>query len=651
MARSIPSTVALASIVVASSAAAQAPPAKPPAQAEPAPAYEDRLIEGGNLKPAESEELAVYNSEGLPRAWRVEGFLSRTEQGPTKRYENGMVLSARLDTLEYGAFTFDGTIRNPSSRGMVTLWQRAMPFDRGWIANNGLGMLNTPMLDIARQQFRFYLPTFPIAGATTEWIRQGNVQLQASVGEPGTYNGLRLSGFSGLGGSLLTAGAQWNAAKDVTVGAQVVDARDVEAGLESGSGAPGKTSARSIYGAFAYHDAKDRLQLNVLDSETSAGPHRMGIWAEGESAVGRYRHNYGAFRFDPGLMWGYTPINGDLQGAYYRLNYASQQWIWSGGVDSVGSVTGQGLEGVFVTGNVRYQVDHSLGVGGGLNLRHSSAEAGSVFGFVDKITALGTTRVQIDAAATQGQQNAQQLSVDQAWATRVGLRLSTTLTAAREHGLVLDHRRAGFSAFGGIDLTNNLSLDGSIRWGRDWEEPTGIVTNGRYANLGLVWRITPRWSLLATYYDNRVEFPQFIGIGPILPVEPAIVVPKDRAMFLTVRYEDRAGTAIAPLGGVPGAGAGTLVGYIFYDANDDGRRGANEQGAANVTVVLDGRFGARTGVDGRFEFPLVAAGPHSLVVIPDNLALPYSISEEGKREIVIRTRETTTLEIAAQRVK
>lgn len=642
----VSSTVAAASLAIASSAAAQTPAAAPPA-----PAYEDHLIEGGNLAPAETAELAVYNSEGLPRSWRVDGFLSRTEQGPTRRYENGMVLSARLDTLEYGAFTVDATVRGSGSQGIATLWQRAMPFDRGWIANNGLGMLNTPMIDMARQQFRFYLPTFPIAGASTEWIRQGSMQLQASIGEPGTYNGLRLSGFSGLGGQLLTAGAQWNAARDVQVGAQVIDARDVQAGLDTGSGA-GRTSARTVYGGWAWHDATQRLQINALDSQAGAAPHRMGIWADGETAAGRLRHNYGAFRFDHGLTWGYTPVNGDLQGAYYRVNYSSLQWTWSGGVDSVGSVTGQGLEGVFLTGNARYQANRSLGIGGGMNLRHSASDAGSVFGFVDKLTSLGTTRVQVDAAGTRGgRQDAQQLSIDQAWATRVGLRLSTTLSVSRERTPDTLKRRGSIAAFGGIDLTNSIAIDGSIRWGREWDESARTTTNGRYANVGLVWRITPRWSLLATYYDNRVEFPLFTGIAPVIPVEPAIVTPKDRAMFLTVRYEDRAGTPMAPLGGAPGAGAGTLAGYIFYDANDDGRRGANEQGAANVTVVLDGRFGTRTGNDGRFEFPLVTSGPHSIMVIPDNLALPYAISDEGKREVVIRTRETTTLEIAAQRVR
>ena len=64
-------------------------------------------------------------------------------------------------------------------------------------------------------------------------------------------------------------------------------------------------------------------------------------------------------------------------------------------------------------------------------------------------------------------------------------------------------------------------------------------------------------------------------------------------------------------------------------------------------MLLDGKFATRTNNDGRFEFPFVASGPHSIAVIPDNLALPYSIANEGRRAVVVRTRETTTIEIAA----
>ena len=122
---------------------------------------------------------------------------------------------------------------------------------------------------------------------------------------------------------------------------------------------------------------------------------------------------------------------------------------------------------------------------------------------------------------------------------------------------------------------------------------------------------------------------------------------RDRAIFLTVRYEDRAGTPAAPLGGAPGSGAGNIVGYLYFDSNDNERRDANESGAANVTILLDGRFSARTDNQGKFEFPSVVAGTHTISVIPDNLPLPYSVGGDGKRQVVVRTRESMIVDIAA----
>ena len=610
---------------------------------EAPPAYEDRLIDAGNLAALPpDEEAAAYNPEGLPREWRIDGFASRLEQGSVIRHENGMVLSGRLETLEYGAYTLDATVRGGGSRSVVTLFQRGLPFDNGWKANNGLGMLNTPAIDLSRQQYRFYLPTFPIAGLETEWLRNGNLQIQASIGSPGTYDGLRVAGFNRIGGTVFTAGAQWAPEPGVQAGFQMVDAHGIPIGLQPGDP---PTSARSWYGGLGFQDGPDRrVQFNMLDSEANAGRHALGLWLDGEWRDGRYRQNYGVFRFDPGMYWGYTPISSNILGGYYRINYQSQQWIWAAGLDSVSSVTSEGSSGLFATGNVRYQVDTTLGVGGGATMRHSGADAGTVYGFIDKRSFLGTTRAQVDVVAAGGAQRGEQITLDHAWPTEVGLRLSTALTVGRESNAGVRTTRTSLAAFGGIDLTNNLSIEGSVRWSLDRET---VRTVGKYANLGLVWRISPRWSLVGSYYDNRSDTQSFTTIAPLVPVVALLPEPRDRAIFFTVRYADHAGTPVAPLGGAPGSGAGTVVGYIWYDANDDGRRGANEAAAANVTVLLDGKFGARTNSDGKFEFPFVSAGPHSIVVVPDNLALPYAIEGEGRREVSVRTRETTSIDIPA----
>ncbi|MGZ8274487.1 MAG: carboxypeptidase-like regulatory domain-containing protein, partial [Burkholderiaceae bacterium] len=84
------------------------------------------------------------------------------------------------------------------------------------------------------------------------------------------------------------------------------------------------------------------------------------------------------------------------------------------------------------------------------------------------------------------------------------------------------------------------------------------------------------------------------------------------------------------------------------DANDDGRFDAGESGAANVTVLLDGRFSARTDAQGRFEFPAVVAGRHHVTVLPDNLPLPWTTANET-RDLDLPVRGSLHLELSARR--
>jgi hypothetical protein len=616
-------------------------------EAPAAPAYEDKLIEGGNLQPLEPDEGDfAYNTEGRARSWRIEGFGSYLNQGGVKTHENGLVLSGRIDSLEYGAFSADATIRADGTTSVFSVVQRGLAFDGGWIANNGAGMLNTPTLDISRNQYRFFIPTFTTLGAQTEWLRGDTIQLQASVGSPGLFDGLRVPGFSRLGGTIATAGAQLRLDKNITVGVQFADAHDVPATTIGSESPVPRIDAKSAYVALKIDGKSSNTQFNLMDSELRDTRHSLAAWIDREDRDGRMRYNYGLFRFEPNMVWGYTPVNSDLRGGYLRMNYTSQQWIWSLGLDGVAPVTDNGTRGWYETGNLRYQVDHSTGIGGSFTVRSGSAPYSVATSlFVDETSRFGSSRVQLDWLDARSQLRTQNLTFDQAWPTEVGLRLSTSLAVGQEKGPDTNVRRVSASAFGGYDITNRLSIEGNLRYSvdRDVARTTGI-----YANIGLVWRLAQRWSVIATYYDNRSEVAPFTSsIAPLIPVEIPATIPRDRAFFLNVRYEDHAGTPVAPLGGAPGTGAGTLVGYVYYDANDNGRRDANEQGAANLTIVLDGRFATRTDKDGRFEFPLLASGPHHVTVVPDNLALPYSIRDEGKREVTIRTRETTSVEIAA----
>ena len=95
---------------------------------------------------------------------------------------------------------------------------------------------------------------------------------------------------------------------------------------------------------------------------------------------------------------------------------------------------------------------------------------------------------------------------------------------------------------------------------------------------------------------------------------------------------------------------GSIRGSVYLDDNEDGARSASELPAANVTVLLDGRYTVRTDSQGNFEFPRVAVGVHEVSVVPDNLPLPWSFATgDDRRVVTVRVREDARVDIGARR--
>jgi hypothetical protein len=642
-------------------AAAQSPSPAGSGAPTPAPAYEDRLIEGGALAPdSAADGGASYNAEGWPRFWRVEGVTSYFDQQGQITRENGARLSAFLDTPQYGALSIDATARARPGSFIATIVQRDLAFDGNWRANNSLGVVTTLGIDLTRSQYRFYLPTFPALGATTEWIHDGDVQLQASAGEPGNFDGFRLSGFQSLHGSLVTAGAQWAFAPRWSAGIQLVEAN----GVDSPYAVNGDTiDSRAAFASLAWNGGTTRLQANALASDaTSLGQsvRANGVWFDGTTVWDRAIHHYGIFRLEPGLAWGYQPINNDVEGAYYRIAYQSLRWQMDGGIDRVYSVSGRGNDGTFLTLNGRYQLNARMGVGGNGSYLSSSgrnASSGSVYG--DLNWSQGSSRLQFGAASNNNvpSNQAEQVTLDHTWNVPVGARLSTSLTATRDAtgsaslgnstlpGSTI--RRLGIGVLGGGDITNTLSVDANLQYNLF---SRGGTASGIYGNLNVNWRLSAQWSIAGTFYDNRDDTSKlFMVDSPIAVINP-LPTQRSRALFLSLRYEERAGSLSVPIGGRPGSAAGGIVGTLYLDLNDNGQRDAGEPGASNVTILLDGRFSTRTDESGRFEFPFVAVGSHTVSVVQDNLPLPWSLGDT-KFEVRVGARSTESLEIGARRVR
>ncbi|MFC0676343.1 carboxypeptidase-like regulatory domain-containing protein [Lysobacter korlensis] len=629
--------------------------AGPASAASGQPPYRDRVIAPDQLEPLPpDDEAAPQDLEGPPRSLRIEVATSRTERGDERFDEHGIAATAFWESLTLGSFSLDGTLfwsdrerlrGGDAVGGTAALWQRQLHVDGGWRLDNGIGVLNTPALPLVRSQPRFYLPTAPLAGISTDWTR-GDLQLLGAWGRAGIHTGSRVLGFDAAEGTVGTLGAQWRwspcwtgAATALLTDGRIVPNSFGEATLEDGR-------TRAFHAATAWLGERDGLQLNLL---SSSGDRRAaaGGWVDATARRGRYLHSYGVFRLEPELSWGALPINNDVQGGYYRLGYQYGRWLWNVGLDRIGSVSGNGFDGLYSTAFVRHQATSTVGYGGSLSLRHEASLSHSAQTFVDKRTGFGQTRLQLDHANSSSGDSDWQLGVDHAFALRGGARLSASLAYGALSERDGDSGTTTAALSGGREFGDGFSLDGSLRW----LSADGVnARRGLDLNTTANWRISPRWSLSTTLYQNRGARRSPFVIDPLVTETPFISLPRERALFLTLRYERQAGRPQGVIGGLPGSATGSIAGVLFLDDNGDGVRAASEQPAVNVTVVLDGRYSIRTDSAGRFEFPRVAVGPHRLDIVSDNLPLPWSFDEASANRVVdVRVREAARVEVGAVR--
>lgn len=614
------------------------------------PAYEDRLIDDGRLEPdVWLGEIPERDSGGWPRGLRLDAIYSNQSRAGFSQTDYGLGFSGFLSTPLHGSWTLDGVLSNSDDSSVATLWQRDMPFDGGWRATNGAFNINSPSIDLTRTQARWILPSSPMLGALTEWRNLDGTQLIAGAGQPGVFTGLYVPGFKRLDGYFSLAGAQTNFDRNWSGGLQYYGARDVTAAWQL-PGDDRRFSTSSWFAASAWQDATRRFQLNAMGTDNSVNGNHQGAWADAVIRDGRYEHGLGVFYMGSNLAWGNQLIASDMRGAYYRINYVSRQWLWDANVDYTVPVGDGSMQTTtFVSGSVRHQFWQDLGVGAGGNARFDGGQAWSAFAFVENTYAPLVNRTQIYTARNDPKRE-YMVTLTQTWNTPAGTRLSTSQLVGRYDDGDLSSKQYGLGIIGGGDVTRDLTIDANVQWLRSGgdAQPTTLL-----GNLGFTWRFMPELALIGTLYHSqtRTDYPLQI----ISPIDEFALLQQERVnergAILMLRYEMRAGSMTVPLGGTVGGAAGRVVGFIYLDGNEDGRFNAGEQGAANVTVILNGRWSARTDAQGRFEFPSVAAGQHSIIVMPDNLPLPWQLVDDGRTQFDVPVRGTVNVDVPAQRMR
>ncbi len=651
--------------------------------------YVDRVMEGVTAQDETDMANNAYDTQGLARGLSAQftrnvqtsknnaAFLSDTRTETQGFQIDTFIEAPNFGTLSLQALALGGS--NVSGLSSWTLRQAGLPFDNGWRADNALGTTNLLMPDISRRSSRLTLPGPQVIGGSTQWRYVGSDQLTvgASVGEPGRFEGFPQSRFVGGGGRVSNVFAEvahgpWTFAATAAEGNNIVPE---SAAIDTASpNTVKRISPTNIYLSTAYADRASGFgaQLSAIGSRVE-GASSTGIYADANWRDGAHRHEASLFYLERGLAWLDRALAADLQGAAYRYGYNAARWDISANVESFDSISGASPHGWFASGGGRYLLSTKFSAGGGFAVRDFGGKSSSGFGYVQATSSLGTTRAQIDVATSDSGSNSgpssQALTLEHSFFTEASLALSTTLSVERitpERLLAVNSSTGGETttqqssqnAFaiglnGRYAITDALSVQGNLR-ARQLRNVDNRGNNDFTIalNIGLDWQITSAWLFNASIYENRGIITDPIAVQSPL-VTPIVVRtrPNDRGVFVSLRYSVRAGTSSAPLGGRVGGGSGKIEGSVFLDTNGNGLRDGNESGAANVVVVLDGRYSTRTDGVGNYQFSEVASGSHTLTVVQDDLPLPWTMDVDRRYDAPVSTRGITRIDMGAKKIR
>ena len=623
-----------------------------------APPYKDRIIEGLAQDDSEALQQRQFDSSGLPRGYTLEllSDIRRSQDLVTRSI--GLKASGYLDTQNYGSLSGNLTWQTDgSSVGAPTsyvLRQIGMPFDGGWRADSALGMTNLPTLELARKSPRITLAGPAMLGLTSHWLRSGQRGVLLGVGRSGRFEGFPVPRFSVTQGSYSLVGVQDQQRVSDSLwqwGGMLAQAKNVSSAFALAPETQAEFNAQGLYLAARRESTAGSgfWQINATlgnstgtDFSGQSSPRANGVWVDGGFSSGPHQNGWGIFRLDPGLAWLDLALPSDLQGGYWRYARRNRQWSMESELDVLASVSGTTPIGFFATNSLRYQYSSSTSFGGSFNLRRYSSQAQSLLLYSQFANDWGSSRAQIEWGSADTGDRLTRFQFDHDWSFVQALRLSTTVSVDTEQKQGVQNQGRGVAVNADWAVGQNITATNSLQ-GRRASDQTQYNLN-----FGLNWRFAPQWSLQTSLYAVQgTTNPLTLAANPLSPIATVFPTLNDSGLFITLRYDASAGRASAPLGGVPGSAAGRLTGTVYLDENQNAKRDASERGAASVTVLLDGRFATQTDAQGRFEFPYVTAGAHVLTVSSDNLPLPWSLEKEGRTELRIFTRDTTTVDIGA----
>ena len=568
--------------------------------------------------------------------------------------EDGVLFNWRRETLDYGEFSLDATVRdggdaqfsNSSSGGQFIFRQRGFALDEHLLMDNTAGVLRSQTDSMITSSFRLNLPSTLLGGLQTRVSsRQSDFFLGA--GRIGQLNPTQIQGFEETEGNLFSAGFSHSWRPGWRAGSHLVHV----------DGSDAVADHQSVASALQYEtpDRRRRYQGHLLvDSEGN-----NGVWLDVDTSSGPWRQRYGVFRLEPELLWAETSPTDDQQGGYLRAEYARLRYDLIAGIDLTQTNiddrenrSGVNLYNVFVNSN--WRMNSSSTLGGSLTARSSEPRNGisveksnslDASGYAAHRFQIGMSRLQLTASQLErdGETGHGYAAIwDQDWELRRNMTLSSTLSRESESGLSDAEDTTTAALLVRHELSSRLSWNGDV----SWSIVDGSHSDSRenlFTALALNWNFLPGWdaSVRATY--NQLDD---------VPTTTLVTASEDeQTLLLSVRYSHSSGRPFTVSGHqAAGNGYGEISGVVFYDANSDGRRQAGERPAAGVFIFLDRGYEAVTDNQGRFSFVPVKTGMHQLTLAVEDLPLPWGLLDESPRQVQVNVRETSNVDFPLQQI-
>ena len=286
--------------------------------------YLDELVDG-----FDEEDIDIVDAyDGLPRSFNA-NYRTYIDARELIRplVEHGLDFSWYQETDGYGSFNAtyeqlfnnDGRPNRDSQGERFQLQNQDFVINENYAADTRLGHFRSESNRTLATSYRFFLPTTLLQGGSTR-IHSDRAELNLTAGYIGGLQGTAARGFRKTQGTLLGASGQYAIDDNWNAVAQFWDTND--------AGSVGRN--HQVGGSAVQYVSDDLTQRHQLRGlKDSKG--QFGTWYDGVSILGRWRHRYGAFHFEPGLRWTDVQIDNDRQGLFWRGDFSSFRWRWTMG--------------------------------------------------------------------------------------------------------------------------------------------------------------------------------------------------------------------------------------------------------------------------------------------------------------------------------